>query len=107
VAWVTALQHAVTLRTVQDYPAPLLAGARVRPVMAGLCPLLAAPGCDAPATLRAIAAAVTRLHPAALVLRLAGADLERPVTPRARRTRAAAEAEAWLRAQLDTLDGGR
>ena len=106
-AWIAALRQAVALRTAQRYESPLLAGPRVRAVMAEICPLLAAPeGIESPVTLRAIAAGVTLIHPAALTLILAGA-LDAPAARRRQQAWQAADREAWLRRQLGTLEEPR
>jgi hypothetical protein len=75
--------------------------------MAKLCPLLAGPdGIESPVTLRAIAAGVSIIHPAALTLIVAGV-LDAPATRRRQQAWQAADAEAWLRRQLGTLEGPR
>lgn len=106
-AWIAALRQAVALRVAQRYESPLLAGPRVRAVMAELCPLLADPVSSvSPVTLRAIAAGVSIIHPAALTLILAGA-LDAPAARRRQQAWQAADREAWLRRQLGTLEEPR
>jgi hypothetical protein len=106
-AWIAALRQAVALRIGQQYASPLLVGPRIRTVMTELCPLLATEGIESPLTLRAIAAGVSIIHPAALTLLLAGADLATPAQRRGRKAQQAAQAEAWLRRQLGALEGPR
>ena len=106
-AWIAALNQATALRTAQRYEYELLAGPRIRGVMTEICPLLATDGIESPLTLRAIAAGVSIIHPAALALLLAGADLATPQQRRGRTTQQAAQAEAWLRRQLGTLEEPR
>ena len=106
-AWIAALRQATALRTTQRYEYELLVGPRIRAVMAELAPLLAAPeGIESPVTLRAIAAGVSIIHPAALTLIVAGA-LDGPAARRRQQAWQAADREAWLRRQLGTLEGPR
>jgi hypothetical protein len=105
-AWIAALTQATALRTAQRYEYQLLTGApRIRATMATLAPVLAMPGgIESPVPLRALAAGVTLIHPAALLRLLAGLDR----APRDRRSRQAerqAVMEAWLRRQLGALGG--
>jgi hypothetical protein len=106
-AWIAALRQATALRAAQRYEYPLVAGPRIRAAMTELCPLLATEGIESPLALRAIAAGVSIIHPAALALLLAGADLTAPERRRGRKAQQAAQAEAWLRRQLSTLEGPR
>lgn len=106
-AWIAALRQATALRAAQRYEYELLAGPRIRGAMARLCPLLATNGIESPLTLRAIAAGVSIIHPAAIALLLAGADLATPERRRGRKAQQAAQAEAWLRRQLGALEGPR
>ena len=103
-AWIAALQQAAALRTAQRYEYTLLTGPRLRLAIADLCSVLAGPGgIENPVTLRALAAGVTLIHPAALLRLLAG--VARAPRGRARRAEHGAALEAWLRRQLDTLGG--
>jgi hypothetical protein len=106
-AWIAALRQATALRAAQRYEYPLVVGPRILTAMTELCPLLATEGIESPLTLRAIAAGVSIIHPAALALLLAGADLATPERRRGRKAQQAAQAEAWLRRQLGTLEGLR
>ena len=103
--WIAALRQATALRTTQRYEYELLVGPpRIRAVMAELAPLLAAPeGIKSPVTLRAIAAGVSIIHPAALTLIVAGA-LDGPAARRRQQAWQTADREAWLRRQLGTLE---
>jgi hypothetical protein len=75
--------------------------------MAEICPLFADPeGIESPVTLRAIAAGVSIIHPAALTLIVAGA-LDGPAARRRQQAWQTADREAWLRRQLGTLEGPR
>ena len=105
-AWSAALRQAVALRAAQRYESRLLVGPGVRSVAIELCPLIAAPnGLESPVTLRAIATLVTLAHPVTLALMLAGV-LDAPAGQREKKPpqRGGAEAEAWLRRQLGTLE---
>jgi hypothetical protein len=107
-AWIAALTQATALRTAQRYEYQLLTGApRIRATMATLAPVLAMPGgIESPVPLRALAAGVTLIHPAALLRLLAGVD-RAPRDRRGRQAERQAVMETWLRRQLDTLEDGR